>query len=318
VVDARSRAALPGAVLEWLWDDAGRGTQAADADGRIRVTLPDGVGRGGTAPMAWFESTVHRVVAAGHFVRGRDTPVPIPSDATVLDATQVEHWIDEGVWRVPLDPRPDAFVDRVVRLLDSDGHPASGASLFVTHPISSARESDVRLAIDGTRRTGEDGLATLAMGSVVGLDAYVDQCLVASWGLAATSFPERGARELRLPTLARIRVELVDVPVGGATWTIDELETLRSIDHESMRPRAVDEAAASTMSGERTRLPTWQHAGRGTIPGDRATILLALRTTDAVTVHLSSETDRRVLPIDVGALASPRIERSWRELGAAR
>ena len=225
VTDAKTGDPLPKAVL-----DPGRAAPwlkpvAADEQGLIHV--PPGLLRSLQRHIGMMD--IGLISEPGH--------LPKSWNGLLRFSDEWAAWNSSGEYRVALDPVGEKEVPLEIRLIGADGRPVAGALLLFRAVWWAMQFSSL------PARTDDQGRARSLTHPAFVVDVFVRGSFVASWLLARDKVreatPEGAIRELRLPALAPVRVEIIDAGPSP-------LEAL----HRMPNAEAIDAGAIAAAKGK--------------------------------------------------------------------
>lgn len=246
VVDAKTGSPLPRARLEPGRTAPGVAPLLADGDGRISV--PPEVLRSLQSDASRMDLAL--VAEADHR--------PLHWDGRLKSAAEWAAWDGAGEFRVALEPSAEGEKPFRLRLLDVEGRPERDALLLFRAVWWTEHTSSF------PARTDEQGRASSPTYRAFVVDVFVRGSFVASWILARDlskeATPEGAVRDLRLPALATVRVEVTD----GGTKPIEARVRLSKSEEvnvgaaEAAKKSGFDPGADYFAPGEAVPVPATQ------------------------------------------------------------
>jgi len=224
VVDGKTRSPLPGATLAFNGLDPRPKALVADAAGRIRVPLPkpDPTENALEAGLRQWSEGLAALTAPRHFMGG---VVRHEAHDVFADGTALAEWIRTGAYPMELLPVEGDFEERRFRLLDAEGRPAPGVPVIACFPIPTKGSGRWERSFDGPYRTDAEGFVTLWMPPMAALEAHPHGDPAVRWHLVRSAGTPAPPRELRMPAVVSVTIEIRGVPSEDKTvgWEFDIL-----------------------------------------------------------------------------------------------
>jgi hypothetical protein len=321
VVDAATGQPLGDAVFEF--EDSAVPPLRSDQDGRIQLRpVSDLFGQPASGLVRWLleSGTLH---APGHlaFVPRSSLWGGRPEGVPAISLTDLEGTLRSPVVRVPLQPIPPSESERRLRLRLADGSPATGllVSILRPFPCSAWPGPGIRLQdlTEGIRWLDASGELSFPMQSAVGLDVWQAGQPLVSFLLHVDGWPSTGPRELRLPPLADVAVEIDEAPDSeDGSWrdADDWLGVNKSPVGGPVHPVEADPEAPVGLRARSLCIAAGLASVGGPLEPRRGTLRFSLPGGAKRTLSLSYGGDQRRLDVAPERPGPLRIQTRWADL----